>query len=57
MLTYKSTDRPTAQACLNDPWIQKNAPAVQLNPKSLQNLGSFHVSIYLREGKEFIEAI
>ncbi len=45
MLTYKFSDRPTAQECLNDPWIQKNAPVQQLNPKSLQNLGSFHVRI------------
>ena len=48
MLTYKFADRPSAQTCLNDPWIQKNAPASHLNPKCLQNLGTFHVIFYLK---------
>ncbi|EGR29125.1 hypothetical protein IMG5_162280 [Ichthyophthirius multifiliis] len=41
MLTYDSKKRISALQALNDNWVQKNAPAIPVNNKTLQNLSNF----------------
>ena len=43
MLTYNPNMRISAQEALNDPWIQRNAPSVPLNPQLLRNIVGFYV--------------
>ena len=38
--------RISAQEALNDPWIQRNAPSVPLNPQLLRNIVGFYVKKY-----------
>lgn len=45
MLKYNPKERLSAKECLNDPWIQKNAPNVQINTNVLKNLSGFYVKI------------
>ncbi len=43
MLTYNPLHRISAHEALNDPWIQRNAPNIALNPQVLKNIVGFYV--------------
>ncbi|EGR29296.1 protein kinase domain protein [Ichthyophthirius multifiliis] len=49
MLTYDPKKRITALQALNDQWVQKNAPSIPINQKSLQNLAGFYTRSKIKQ--------